>query len=634
MTIAQWKLDLIDCNATIIEYNYTDLIQLTSKSKVIVVCSICKKPNLKTTIASMRVRACQRAKGQIRYYPICKSCQQTRTWDENQEFKRKQSDSISKSMKKVWDDLEYRTNQSIKQSKISKKQWQNQEYRDKVVNGVTNAHKEINGYTEQAIKALKDSDEKRRINLAVKRRDLKYRQKLSKKSKLNWQDPEYRLKMLTIYADPEYRTKLSEKAKELWKLDTYTDKLLAWLTSSTCKEQLSSITKANWKNPDFKNKVLSALQTQQVHDKLSEHAKKLWSNADFATRMSKLAIERWQNPEYRAKMLAIYADPEYKAKASERAKELWKNPVYVKKVLENQKSKLEDHLANVLDDFEIQYKRQYHIGYWPFDFMIPSKPNNLLIEVHGDYWHGTKVDYNRSRDLAKATYIERYHNEYKLHIIWEHEFLTPQRIVDKLLTITGIVKPRIVNFNFKDCSIIITDAKMSNLLFTKYHYIASGGRSGVNIGINYQNKLIACARFCNSTRQESSKRLGLADTELLELTRFVIHPSYQKKNFASWILAKSVKLLRRKRPFIKALISFADTTYNHTGIIYRASNWDHDGIINPDYFYVDNDGYVMHKRTLWGHAQKMNMTERAYCSKYDYTKKWGKEKHRYIKWLN
>jgi hypothetical protein len=78
------------------------------------------------------------------------------------------------------------------------------------------------------------------------------------------------------------------------------------------------------------------------------------------------------------------------------------------------------------------------------------------------------------------------------------------------------------------------------------------------------------------------------------------------------------------------LVSFADTTHNHLGIIYKACNWTKDGEVTPDYWYSDNLGYVCHKKTLWNHAKKMQMTESEYCRRFNYIKVWGNKKHRFI----
>ena len=518
--VAMWKFDHINWFETQLKHKYKEKSELNEKSAIICNCYVCNQPTVCTTIASMRVRASQKKK-QAKYQPICKSCQQKRTWT-NPNFRKKQSIAQSKAMKKVWENDGYRKNQTTKHSKISKELWEDLEYKKKVAKGVAQAHQNIDGYTDKVVQALHSADDKRRKNLDVKRQSPDYKRKLQNAAKANWANPKYKAKMDAIHASLEYRTKLSKASKKLWE-----------------------------------------------------------------------------------------------------------NPKYAKKVMANQHSKLEDHLAAVLSDSGITYKQQYHIGYWPFDFMVPHSPKNILIEVQGDYWHGTKVDYNRSRDQAKATYIDRYcSNEYELHTIWEHEFLTPQRIIDKIETMFGFAN--IVDFKFSNCVVKTTNANDANLFFSKYHYIASGGRQGRNIGTFLNGELVACARFCTPTRAESATRLGLNQNEVAELTRFAIKSGYNKKNFASWCLSRCEKFLYDK----KCCLTFADSTYGHVGTIYKATNWLYDGTINPDYFYIDHEGYVMHKRTLWGHAKKMSMSESRYCEDFGYIKKWGKEKYRFIKWLN
>lgn len=49
-----------------------------------------------------------------------------------------------------------------------------------------------------------------------------------------------------------------------------------------------------------------------------------------------------------------------------------------------------------------------------------------------------------------------------------------------------------------------------------------------------------------------------------------------------------------------------------------------------DYWYAKEDGWVMHKRTLYGQAVNMKITEKEFAEKFGYTKVWGKEKLRYI----
>jgi len=55
--------------------------------------------------------------------------------------------------------------------------------------------------------------------------------------------------------------------------------------------------------------------------------------------------------------------------------------------------------------------------------------------------------------------------------------------------------------------------------------------------------------------------------------------------------------------------------------------------VQPNYWYVDKDGWVMHKKTLWNHSRKMKLTEAGYAEAYGFTKIWGKEKYKYTKEL-
>lgn len=52
-------------------------------------------------------------------------------------------------------------------------------------------------------------------------------------------------------------------------------------------------------------------------------------------------------------------------------------------------------------------------------------------------------------------------------------------------------------------------------------------------------------------------------------------------------------------------LSYADTTFNHIGTIYKACGFKQDRIVKPDYWYAKEDGWVMHKKTLYNQAKKI-----------------------------
>ena len=62
----------------------------------------------------------------------------------------------------------------------------------------------------------------------------------------------------------------------------------------------------------------------------------------------------------------------------------------------------------------------------------------------------------------------------------------------------------------------------------------------------------------------------------LELNRLYIH-DYAGKNSESWLIGQSIKWLKNNQDKYLILVSYADTTQGHTGIIYQATNWIYTG---------------------------------------------------------
>ena len=62
------------------------------------------------------------------------------------------------------------------------------------------------------------------------------------------------------------------------------------------------------------------------------------------------------------------------------------------------------------------------------------------------------------------------------------------------------------------------------------------------------------------------------DFRLYELTRLVIQT--KEKNAASFFIANSLKMLKEKK---SAVISYADSSQGHCGIVYQATNWKYTG---------------------------------------------------------
>lgn len=73
--------------------------------------------------------------------------------------------------------------------------------------------------------------------------------------------------------------------------------------------------------------------------------------------------------------------------------------------------------------------------------------------------------------------------------------------------------------------------------------------------------------------REIEKRYGGKTWELARLYLLDAVPA----NAETWLIGKSVRWIRRHRPEVRHLVSYADPSAGHSGTIYRAANWKPDG---------------------------------------------------------
>jgi len=264
--------------------------------------------------------------------------------------------------------------------------------------------------------------------------------------------------------------------------------------------------------------------------------------------------------------------------------------------------------------------------YYNFDCVIPREgKKSLLIDVQG----GPHYFNNRTIicDRQKATHIRKYFSQvYELKYVWSHDFKTKEKVINLIKYWLGITKIELIDFSFKDVVIEKCSAKEYRVILNKYHYLPNAGRGGIAYGAYLDNQLIACCIFSSLGRQNIQID-NYPKKFTKELSRLCIHPVYQKKNFASWFVDKCVKKFPKK---YRCIISYADTTFNHQGIVYKALGWKQDKIVRPDYWYRGVNGSFMSKRGLYRYAQASKVTEKEFAEKFGYYKIYGKEKLRFI----
>ena len=126
-------------------------------------------------------------------------------------------------------------------------------------------------------------------------------------------------------------------------------------------------------------------------------------------------------------------------------------------------------------------------------------------------------------------------------------------------------------------------------LITKKHYAKKWSASNQLYGIYYDMgeseffedrklKLIGAALYGHPSgfRVVKSVSEDLEDGEVSELKRFWVEDGYGK-NKESYCISKTLKMLKKNDPRLKAVISFADPAQEHKGTIYQATNWLYQG---------------------------------------------------------
>lgn len=302
-------------------------------------------------------------------------------------------------------------------------------------------------------------------------------------------------------------------------------------------------------------------------------------------------------------------------------------------------SRLAEKLYAYLDELGIKYFREYNdkqddaeciIGPYNFDCVIPRKGDRtLLIECQGYYHYSDKA---RSKDMSKATYISKYFNDqYELKEIWDHEFDCKDKVIESIKYWTKQYELELKQFEFSEIDIRVADKQEAIELLGKFHYLHGVGRGGACIGGYLDDKLIALAVFSPLVRQNIHQSLGYDKAlHIKELSRLCIHPRYQKKNLASWFLSRAIKAYSKNDSKCMCIVSYSDTTYGHSGTVYKALGFAHDHTVSPDYWYISDSKWIMHKKSLYNHAVAHKMKESDYAKAYGYTKIYGKEKLRYI----
>lgn len=127
-------------------------------------------------------------------------------------------------------------------------------------------------------------------------------------------------------------------------------------------------------------------------------------------------------------------------------------------------------------------------------------------------------------------------------------------------------------------------------LIAQYHYAKGCSHSGVYYHGLYRRDtraLVGVAQWLPPTNK-CARTVHPDWRRVLSLSRLVILPD-EPQNAASLLIGASIRMIRKSGRWA-ALVTFADESQQHTGAIYKATNWTDCGRTKPAPRWVDANG--------------------------------------------
>ena len=191
------------------------------------------------------------------------------------------------------------------------------------------------------------------------------------------------------------------------------------------------------------------------------------------------------------------------------------------------------------------------------------------------------------------------------------------------------------------------DRKIAKEMIVKNHYSHRWTKVSVALGLFYSDgsshkffdepdeKLIGTICYGDPIGRHSGASISteIPRENAYELVRLFIYDGYGS-NIESYLIGKSFKWLRKNKPNIKGLISYADPQEGHVGTIYQATNWIYQGNrIRPNdswLFKWEEDGEWQHGRTIFPYYGTNDIEKLRGLVPKDFWVKKELRKHRYV----
>jgi hypothetical protein len=187
----------------------------------------------------------------------------------------------------------------------------------------------------------------------------------------------------------------------------------------------------------------------------------------------------------------------------------------------------------------------------------------------------------------------------------------------------------LIEYRIQDIKIKIIPNGSSFSFLNKYHYGGFGRGSSFEYGFFLNDIMIGVCKFSTVVRPGVATSLGYAQSDVIELDRLCLHPSYHKKNALSFCLSRIIRDVRNNTTY-KAIASFSDPSRGHSGSVYRASNFSYLGRTSMSYFYIDSNENEVNKKSAFDYAKRLGMKESEYVSQNSLVKVRLPSKHKFL----
>jgi hypothetical protein len=136
------------------------------------------------------------------------------------------------------------------------------------------------------------------------------------------------------------------------------------------------------------------------------------------------------------------------------------------------------------------------------------------------------------------------------------------------------------------------DKKTADLWVKTKHYSRRPSIFWAGFGLKINDKLEGVIVYGQPSPPIQKYAFKDRDFRLYELTRLVVQT--KDKNAASFLIGRSLRMLEKPC----AVVSYADSAWNHCGFVYQATNWLYTGATKShDHLYLV-DGQKLHPMTI------------------------------------